>query len=198
MPPTELPGGRLPGFEDRERMWRELVVTEDPGPRPALAAWAEALRAVYTNGLVRAGSFRVTPHPVFAWYASRQQYRELGFFGRIWSLPSVHERMPEPLLPLNFYSTDVFTESSPFLLGGSLAWALASGGAHARHARGPVDAKRLGDAAAAELVRDRYDEVRVFESGTAWSAFFRGVAWDHTWIVVDDPLFHVLCATDAD
>jgi hypothetical protein len=198
MNPTELPGGKLPSFEDRERMWRELVVSKDPGSRPAFAAYSEALRTVYTSGEVRAGSFRVEPHPVFDWYASRSQFREMGFFERIWSLPSVHELMPEPLLGLNFYSKDVLGESSPFLLGGSMAWALSSGGAGTRHARGSVDAKRLADAAAAELVRDRYDEVRVFESGEAWSKFFLDVAWDNTWIVLDERLVHVVCATDSD
>lgn len=198
MTTIELPGGKLPQFEDRERMWRELVVSEDRAPRPAFAAYAAALRTVYTNGEVRSGSFRIEPHPVFDWYASRNQLRELGFFARIWSLPPLRERMPEPLLDLNFYSLDVLGESSPFLLGGSLAWALSSGGAYSRHGRGPVDAKRLADAAAAELVRDRYDEVHVFESGEAWSKFFRDVAWDRTWIVVDEHLVHVLCATDTD
>ena len=179
-------------------MWRELVVSDDPAPRAALAAYSEALRTVYANGDVRSGSFHITPHPVFDWYASRRQFREMGFFARIWSLPRVHELMPEPLHGLNFYSLDVLGETSPFLLGGSMAWALSSGGAYSRHARGPVDAKRLGDAAAVELVRDRYDEVLVFESSTAWSEFFLDVAWDRTWIVIDEHLVHVLCATDTD
>ena len=122
------PEGGVPGFADRERMWRELRVTREP-ERPALVAYADALRAVYDNGGARCGSFRLEPHPVFDWYAARGRLHELGFFGRIWGVEPVRALMPEPLLDLNFYSHDVFTQTSPFLLGGGLAWVLSDGGA---------------------------------------------------------------------
>ena len=45
---------------------------------------------------------------------------------------------------------------------------------------------------------ERYDGVRVFESAVAWSRYFKDVAWDNTWVVLDGQLVHVLCATDTD
>ena len=50
------------------------------------------------------------------------------------------------------------------------------------------------------MIGDRYDDVLSYESGKAWSAFFRDIAGDCTWIVYDkrQRLLHMVCATDND
>jgi hypothetical protein len=165
-----------------------------------MASYCDHLRRVYTNGEVRFQTFRIHPHPIFDWYASRNQLHEMGFFGKIWSVPPIAAMMPEPPLDLNFYSHEVFAGSSPFLLGGVLATVLGLGGAYGRHDPGPPHAKKAGEAAGLALNCDRYDDVLVYESHVAWSPFFRDVAWDFSCVVVDklQRLLHVLCATDTD
>lgn len=108
--------------------------------------------------------------------------------------------IPQKLDDLNFYRSDLFEWSSPFVLGGFLAWSLFSGGAYERHAAGAVDAKRLGDGAAGEMVCDDYESTPVFMANVAWSDFFMDVAWDSTWVVIDAKrrLVHVILATDTD
>jgi hypothetical protein len=188
-----------PQWQDRRRMWSELQVSQRHEVLPAVDAYASALRKVLERG-VRFATFEIEPHPVFEWYASRNLFHEMWFFQDFWSLTVPHQFMPDKLADLNFYSQSVFSWSSPFLLGGQLAWVLAQGGAYEKHTAGPVDAKRLGDAAAIELVHDDYDQVVVFESHVGWSEFFCNVAWDYTWIVIDKPrrLIHALIATDTD
>lgn len=197
---TEDRESRLPRFDDRKRMWLDLQV--DPQTRSAPEEdYAAALGRAYANGSVRVGTFLVHENETFDWYLSRNQLHEMGFFERFWRVDAVAGFMPEPLRDLNFYALDgVFQHSSPFLLGGSLAWALAQGGAYVKHPDGPVDAKRLGDLLAADWIADHYDDILVYESHRAWCEFFFDVAWDRSWVVVDKlmRLVHVLCATDTD
>lgn len=189
----------LPMFEDRKRMWSNLRVRRRASS-PSAERYATALRTVYDNGDVRTATFAVDEHEVFDWYLSRNAIHDMGFFAKFWGLDPVASLMPEPLTDLNFYSRDVFEGSSPFLLGGSLARALALGGPYETHREGPSHAKSLGDAVAADWIEERYDDVLVYESHTAWSDFFLDVAWDHTWVVLDKTrrLVHLLCATDTD
>jgi hypothetical protein len=197
---TEHGGSPFPQFEDRKRMWLDLQV-DSQATSAAEEEYAAALKRVYTNGSVRIATFLVHEDETFDWYLSRNLLHEMGFFEKFWRVGTVTSFMPEALRDLNFYELDrPFRHSSPFLLGGSLAWALAQGGAYEKHGKGPVHAKQLGDRLAADWISDRYDETLLYESHRAWSEFFMDVAWDHSWIVVDKQkrLVHVLCATDTD
>jgi hypothetical protein len=86
------------------------------------------------------------------------------------------------------------------MFAGSLAWVLAKGGAYKRHAQGSMDAKRLADDAADELIATDYDGSLLFSSNAPWSDFFFDVAWDYTWVLIhpSQKRIHVLLATDTD
>ena len=163
-------------------------------------SYVTALNAVYLNGEVRYASYVVEPNPTLDGFLSRNQLHEAGFFERFWQQAAVKRLMPESLADLKSTTSEVFRHSSPFVLGGTLAWVLSDGGAYERHGAGPADAMRLGQSAATELVRDRFEQVLVYESFLPWSEFFHGVAWDYSWVVIDriDRLVHVVCATDTD
>lgn len=193
-------GDRLPQFEDRVRMWAELDIDARTPVAEDVARYCSYLRTTYSNGEVRFQTFYVSPHPVFDWYASRNQLHEMGFFGKIWSVRPVEAMMPERPFDLNFYATNVFSGSTPFVLGGTLASVLAFGGAYGRHELGSLHAKQTGEAAAAALICDRFDDMLVYGAHTAWSPFFNDVAWDYSSVVVDkrERLLHILCATDTD
>ena len=77
-----------------------------------------------------------------------------------------------------------FEETNPLLVDGQLAWALTSGGADGREFAGSAaDAERLGSAACAGLIGDRYEDVRVDRSQESWSGWFRAVVRDDTWVL---------------
>ena len=198
----EFTGGvnGLPQFQDRKQMWETLSFGLVEDEYPQTQAYINALREVFDNGAVEFRAFSVPEHEVFDWYASRNQFHEMGFFKEFWSSPTVKQEFPYQLNDYNFFSHDLFDWSSPFLFGGLLAWALSSGGAYHRHPLGPVDAKMKGDAVARELVGDAYDEVLLFQSHAPWSTFFWDVAWDYTWIVINKEHRHiyVIIATDTD
>jgi hypothetical protein len=63
-----------------------------------------------------------------------------------------------------------------------------------------AQAKALGAAFCAELFGDRYDDIAVDHSSARWSYWFKGVAWDSTWVVTDRRYrrLTVLCITDVD
>ena len=188
-----LEGDRVPQFEDRARMWAELEIDVRNPTAEAVAIYCDHLRQAYSNGAVRFQTFHVSPHSVFDWYASRNQLHEMGFFGKIWSVRPVEAMMPEPPFDLNFYATEVFSGSTPFVLGGTVASVLAFGGAYGRHEPGSLHASQIGAAAAGALICDRFDDVLVYETHTAWSPFFRDVARDYTWVVLDkrERLLHI-------
>src|SRR6187551_3436020 len=110
-------GDRIPQFEDRARMWAELDLEARSPVAEEVATYCSYLRLAYSNGEVRFQTFHVGPHPVFDWYASRNQLHEMGFFGKIWSVRPVEAMMPERSFDLNFYATHVFSGSTPFVLG---------------------------------------------------------------------------------
>lgn len=191
---------RIPEFADRQEMWAKLKVERVSGESSSLQEYANAIRAVYVNGAVRCAIFRVAPHNVFDWYASRNQFHEMGFFSDFWKLAAVKSILDGRVRDLNFFDHSVFAWSSPFLLGGRLAEALAAGGAYQRHRQGCADAKRLGEAAAVELIHDDYDQTLVYESHVAWADFFCDVAWDRTWLIFNKQarLLTLIIATDSD
>jgi hypothetical protein len=190
----------VPTLENCRLMWDEIDFVPNYKKYPNVAEFIEKLAKVYTNGKVLHHSFRLPNHSVFNWYSSRNKFHEMGFFERFWLKPSIQTLIPQRLAPLNFYSKDVFEWSSPFLLGGSLAWTLSSGGAYERHQKGVNDAKRIGDAASDDLIASDYESPLLFVSHKAWSDFFFDVAWDHCWLLIHPPqnLIHTILATDTD
>ena len=160
---------------------------------------AEA-RLLYTNGKVEHAAFSLPSHPVFDWFLTRNQFHEAGFFERFWLCNGPKTKFPHRVHDLNFYDSKIFSFTSPFHLGGSLAWMLSMGGAYHQFERGGIEAKHIGEEAALELLGGSYDHSLAFDCGTAWSDFFHDVAWDHTFIVIDQKsrIIHTLLATDTD
>jgi hypothetical protein len=91
--------------------------------------------------------------------------------------------------------------TGPFILDGQLTEILVNGGAHYRFKGPPKDAKRLAEGFCDAIFGERYHDVnRTLYSGEAWSPWFSGVAWDSSWVIVDDGTQRIwlLCVTDTD
>lgn len=191
----------VPDGKSLADMWTNTDFSEVIEISPEIAEYVESLKRTYLNGNVVYKKFVLPNDKTLDWYASRNRFHDMGFFENFWIVDSVQKSLPYKLdKSLNFYSDKTFAWSSPFVLGGNMAWALSSGGAYERHSRGAVDAKKLADLAANEMIHDDYDNILVFESHLPWSSFFMDVAWDGTWVIIDKlkRFVHVLIATDTD
>ncbi len=161
----------------------------------------DTFRSMLTNGGAYAAVFDVVGgDDVAAWFLSRNRdeyrlaerlVRSAGFAA---AMPAVSG--PGPADPPEF------TRSHALVLDGALARALQWGGAYSELSPavpGP-QAKALGSAFCAGVFGDRYDEVDVDESPARWSYWFKGIAWDWTWVVTDKRRrrMTVLCITDVD
>jgi hypothetical protein len=90
--------------------------------------------------------------------------------------------------------------SGALLLEGELAGMLSRGGAYVPYAGTDAEAKQLAAAAARDLLQDRYEDFRVFFSDVPWTSWFFDIAWDVTWLLVDDANHEVtiIVSTDTD
>lgn len=190
----------VPGFRQRQAMWAAVGFDRIDSSFPAIGAFLKEMRPLYANGKVEHAAFTLPDHPVFDWFASRNQYHEMGFFEQFWKARGPKEVFPYALRDLNFFDQKYFSFGSPFQLGGGLAWMLSAGGPYHRFEGGGVEAKRLGEEAATEMLAGSYDDALGFQCDIAWSGFFLDVAWDHTFMVIDRKrrTIHALLATDTD
>ena len=93
-----------------------------------------------------------------------------------------------------------FEQSDPLLLDDQLAGLLTWGGAYSPYRDIREQAKDLGARCCEAMFGYRYEAVAVYVSWKAWAPWFRDVAWDSTWVVMDfdtDRLW-LLCCTDTD
>lgn len=190
----------IPTFQDRDEMWRRLDFPSDNRSYPRTTEFVAALRERYANGGVLFHSFSIPTHPIFDWYLQRNRLHECNFFEMFWRASTPAASLSQQPAPLNFYEVSLFQWTTPFHLAGDLSAVLFSGGAYSHSQGYSNEARRLGEAAAAELLGGDYEESLLFHCHSAWSDFFMNVAWDYTFVVISKPrrAIHVILATDTD
>ena len=188
----------IPQFEDRKKMWKTLEISEFKTSLPLLNEYLNELSNLYVNGSVIHKSFILGESEVLDWYVSRNQLKEMLFFWKLWEHKELIKYLD--LTEIDEDSNQSFESSSPFMLGGSLAWALNWGGAYREPTWKGSRSKELGENAAGELLDGNFDNCLVFEARGAWCNFFYDVAWDYTWVILNKEkrLLHVIMATDTD
>jgi hypothetical protein len=146
---------------------------------------------------------------VFDWFASRNRLAEYSILATLLQRDEVQKELPDLLLSkqqwggvseCSIVSTDGFTMESPFLLDGRIAQALYAGGAYGQSELDARSAKQLAIAFCEELFEQRYSEIVVFSNLSAWTPWFRGIAWDWTAFLFDrrKRTFAILAITDSD
>jgi len=192
-----------PDDEAVARARSTVVLTPLPEDRDAVHTFVAALGGLMRHGGALSARFRVEGGGSTArWFLSRSRFGEFGFLRLLLGSSALAEALPE-LGGVAFAQTpdESFRAVDPVLLDGTLAAALRWGGAHESFADRPAAAKDLGVAVDAAVVGRRYGDVRLHVGGAPWwSPWFRGVAWDGTWVVTDLARREVLlvCATDTD
>lgn len=178
-------------------MWNaSLRVVAEELP-PAVASYLENLQACYADLMFARFDVASDAELEQLWRLGR------GFDGVVQAVvlhPLVKPELIELVGGLDFRDEPSFALKPSLTLDGELALALVEGGAYEKW-RGPTRAaKRLGAEVCDALFGDRFGDVVSLQSGRAWSAWFRGVAWDHSWLIVDRGIrrLTLLCVTDED
>ena len=188
----------IPQYQDRKEMWEALHIEAIQETSPSIDEFVRHLSEYYTNGSVKYGCFKLGDSDIFDWYSSRNQLKEMLFFWRIWEQEPIKKFFE--LNDINENSNKQFEWTSPFILGGTLAWVLSRGGAYKRPSWGGENSKAIGESAALDLIGNNYDDSLVFESHTAWCDYFYDVAWDYTYVVLNKKtrVLHIMIATGTD
>lgn len=174
---------------------------------PAVTAMLDELRRTHVNGGALIKGFAVDDDDTtLHWFASRNRFLDYRFFRALLDSAAVRETLPElegtQPLPGDPTRRDLgFKESwGTLTLDGELAALLVHGGAYKSFQGTPTQAKQLGTAFVDALVGERHAEFKVYRSFDAWSPWFHNVAWDSTWLLIDQGRNEVilLCVTDTD
>lgn len=174
-----------------------------PGPSAAAIALLDALRTTHINGGALFGAFRVVgDDSTFRWFAARNRFAEYDFFPHFLGSSAVRDHMRELQVPEPLGRALGLEESwsGTFTLGGELAATLVHGGAYEKFNGAAQEAQRLASEFVEALVSGRHDDFKVHCSHTPWTPWFRDVAWDSTYVLIDTgrAAVFVLCITDTD
>lgn len=189
----------LPTEQQREQSLQRLRFSPVPDvPQPVLEV-VEAFRGMLSNGGAHVACFDVVESDAVAAWFIRRHRAEYTLADRLVRSTAFAEALPE-VTELGLAGPTAFERSRSLVLDGELASALQWGGAYTDPPMPGAQAKALGSAFCAALFGERYDDVAVDHSSARWSSWFKGIAWDGTWVVTDrrHRRLTALCITDVD
>lgn len=180
------------------KLWREIQITPVVFQSEAIHNYLQHLRTTH-GGVVFAG-FHLGQNLTLDWYASRNRLEEMEFFSSLLTHPVVKDHVPELRIGNPLRNEPQIHQISSLTLDGELAQTLVSGGAYEKFMGSARLAKEIAGDFCESLFEGRYEEVLVYESPTPWSDWFRDIAWDVTWFILDRRRRYLwlLCATDED
>ena len=115
----------VPQYKDRKEMWEKLSISHIDNVSSAVKEYKRELERLYVNGSVVYEFFHLGESEVLDWYVSRNQLKEMLFFWKIWEHPVISSVLK--VKDIDEDSNKLFEWSSPFVLGGALAWVLNCG-----------------------------------------------------------------------
>jgi hypothetical protein len=159
----------------------------------------QALRVSYLNGGVLLGCFSLGEEGKVQWFMDRTP-------GRLYTLdplllsPAFRTAMPDLMLGDSYRYDPKFVGYRSIVVECELADLVNRGGAYGHFGGTPREAKRLSQAFCDTVIGERFDEFFVFKSNEPWSRWFKGQAWDETWVLADlgEGRAWSLCVTDTD
>ena len=192
-----------PQWEDIRRSHEQLAFRAYDVEHPAVTAMLAELRRTHDNGGALLKAFALEhDDDTLHWFASRNRFAEYEFFQAFLGSRAVRDALPELQVPEEVPRDLGFEQSwsGTLTLDGELAATIVLGGAYERFKGTPTQAKALGAAFVDALVGERHAEFKVYRSFKPWSPWFFDVAWDGTWLLIDQGKDEVvlLCRTDTD
>lgn len=171
--------GDLGEHIDIHAAWRAVTFTAHKPSWGGHAA-VEELRRVYDEAVV--AEFSVDDPAHWAAYRQSMWRRQWDFTALL--LDSAAFTRAAPALAAPRTGDPDFERLFAFDLAGSFARALHSGGAY-RQTKTVARAEELGRSLVQALIGDRRVAVDVLLAEHAWHGWFRDIAWDRTWVVLD-------------
>ncbi len=195
-----MDGESPPSSEQRAVMWKSIDFPSRGGSYPRTREYIAALDRRLANGSALFETFGIPVHPILEWYVESEDFADSGLLQHFWSSPTPAKILPYELHSASFQKKSLFASFTAFHLGAALSESLYWGGAYSDHDHYATEARKLGEAAAEELLAGDYEEPEFFQSREAWSGFFLNGRWDNTIVLVrpHERLIHVLMSTDAD
>ena len=174
---------------------RRLSVPNDPFDR-----FLSAVRKKYDNGGAGIGVFDVGADPVFDWFASRNRLWEDRLLDWLVLNPTIVEAFPELQIPSELRGVNGFATFDQFLLDGTLANILYHGGAYSEATGDGRNEKQFALEVCDAMFGLRYGEIICSVNYSAWTPWFKGIAWDLTVLVFDKRFrkLWMLATTDTD
>jgi hypothetical protein len=173
---------------------------------PLLEELLDAFRARFTNGGAVAARFRISGvDDTYRWFAtldrleSRHGYdlptRLLASDGFRRALPDLDPHNPGA----QRLEDATFERVHPLEFDGQLARWLFEGGIYTTAPIKASEAKRLGTAAVAALIADRYEAFTIYRTLTSWAHWLSDLLCC-TWVIIDRErdIATVLCVADSD
>jgi hypothetical protein len=193
------PNREMPTDRQVKSLWSGPVFTPMEINSPAKDLVLTELRRSHLNGGANFVSAAFPEDRVIDWFVSRNRFNAFQFLERFLVSSAFREGAPQIPIPSELPQVD-WESDSPYCFDGRIAELLMFGGAYARFAGSGRGAKDLGRRLVSELFEERYEDVSVFHSESLWSDWFRGVAWDATWVGVDKGKRRIwaLLVTDTD
>ena len=158
------------------------------------------LRAIYQNGGAEFARFQVVDCSLQEWFRTRTRQDELQFILNVLSNPTVISTFPVLRTQALLKDNPRIEPGSALTLEGELAQALVQGGAYTQFCGTGYEAKAIGQRFCQALFGDRYTDMQIYKSSTAWSEWFGDVMWDCTWFGLDlhENQVWILSVTDTD
>ena len=188
-----------PENEGIAAMWQTEIFTRVKFSAPALDELLAAFRTMNRFGGAEFAMFSFRSDPVIHWFVSRGIFNEINFFEHLFSSPALRSAQPY-LKPRKSLSSLKWRWTDPYFLADEFAQALKAGGAYENFPGSDIEAKTLGEQVCDALFGDRYEDIHICTTGDPWGGWFRGIAWDWTWVGVDKARRKIwlLCLTDTD
>jgi hypothetical protein len=164
---------------------------------PALERLLMEYRSIFLNGGALFGCFDAIGPDLNDWF--HELTRDAHPLHSFLVSPAMTAALPE-LNTQNGVRNPKWQRVGPLGFGGQLGEALLGGGAYAGFQSTYQEAREIGLAAGDAILGDNWQYADIWYSYKPWSAWFRDVAWDYSWVVVHRLLAKVwiICATDTD
>ena len=177
-----------------------LQLIHMPLHHPALDELLHHLRAIYQNGGAEFARFQVVDCSLHEWFTTRTRQDELPFILNVLNNPTVISAFPVLRAQAPLKADPRIEPSSALTLDGELAQVLVQGGAYTQFSGTGSEAKAIGQRFCQALFSDRYTDMQIYKSSTAWSEWFGDVMWDCTWFGLDlhENQVWILSVTDTD
>jgi hypothetical protein len=192
------PSQPAPLSTDFTRLLRDIRVSAVSFTDPAADALIDAMRGIFHNGGVFFGCFTMTTNPTLDWLLSHDRLETVLDRASIVQSDTVFEAFPKLIKEPRILNEPQWHLEPSLTFAGELALRLKSGGAYKSVAT--LRALQLAEDFRQCLFQQRYDDVLIVETETAWNGWFCNIAWDQSWLILDKRLqrFFLLMATDTD